>query len=895
MADKLLEIKITNPPRPAGLINRSRLLDQIEKGPTPARGYPRKLILISAPAGFGKTTLALQWTERWEGRTAWYSLDESDNDPCLFWTYFISALQKIEPGRGSFALENIRAGTANPEPLPIRNLLVPFLNELLEIEEPLFLVLDDYHFIEDRSIQESLSFFIDNLPPQVQLIIATRSDPPWPLARWRARGQLTEIRGDRLRFTPDEARNFLEKFGLDTLTEEDLQDINRKTEGWITSLQMAAHSLRNHEDIRTFLRNFTGSHRHILNFLTEEVLSRQPEEIQDFLRQTSILKILDPALCRAVTGRGDSQEILNKLENQNLFLSPLDSDGYRYRYHPLFAELLYFQLVNTHEDLIPNLHEQAGRHLLERGERGLAVEHALAGGNIKWALEIINQDPDGLWQQEGNRKISRWLEEIPTDLLKQFPRLFAYRALFLIIKGELKELGPFIEEAGEVKTSGQEEQNEFEGMLALIKTYMAIFQNDSRMIVAMSQAVKDKLPAGKTLWHSFAALAAGDALAMEGQLEEGAGEFSRALSLAKKSGQPFSTLLAGWKLGHIRWFQGRLGEAGQICREVLQFAEDNLLTRMPRTGPLLALAGLINREKNELDQARIDVEKAVQICEPEKQVLAWSLYCLVMVCFSEGDLEKAREALGQIEKIQRETGLPALLSLMAKAWKARVYLEEGDSALARECLVQINVTPETQPAFGKETGYLVLARLEITEGNLDSAQMVLDNLAASLQEKEARGVKIELLLLRARLACRENNPGQAISFLTDALTLGSSEDFFQPFLDEGEEIIRLLSRIPPKRKESRFAARILHRIGSQGKPEQKELLTPPEITRLSPREMEILQLLAAGLSNQKIAEKLFLSVGTVKWHISNIYTKLLVERRPEAIARARELKLIKDQ
>jgi len=894
LAGNLLEIKINQPPRPLGLVFRKRLVDQIEKGPTPARGYPRKLILISAPAGFGKTTLALQWAERWEGRTAWFSLNPNDNDPYLFWTYLISSLQKVEPGLGDFALENIRSGAQTPQPAPDQSILVSFLNELVSIEQPLFLVLDDYHLIEEKTIQENLAFFIENLPPKIQVVVTTRSDPPWPLARWRARGQLTEIRGDRLRFNGEEVKEFLNIFGLEEISEDNLRDLIRKTEGWVTSLQMVAHSLQNQKDLRSFIRNFTGSHRHILNFLTEEVLAQQNPEIQDFLLETSIIKTLDPDICRAVTGRGDSQEILAQLDNKNLFISPLDPDGFRYRYHPLFADLLYFQLTSRREDIIPTLHARAAQHLLDKGEPGRAVQHALAGDDLQWAVEIINKDPEKLWKQEGNHQISRWLEQIPFDLLKKFPRLFAYKAFFLIIKGNLKDLEPLMKRTGEVEFSEEKEKKEFEGMIALIKTYLAIFQNDQQAILANSREIREKLHPDKTLFHSFAALAAGDALALEGNLTQASEEFSRAITLAKKSGQHFSTLLAGWKLANIHWFRGLLEEASHICQEMLTFAEENNLSRMPRTGPLLALEGLVERDRNQLEKAREKVETAVKICKPEKQVLAWSLYCLILVCFSSKNFSRAKQALAEIDKIKREDGIPQVLSSWVSAWKARIYLEEGDLILARDYLNQQDVNFETKPPLGQEKGHLVLARLEIAEGNIPTAGKLLNKLEENLKGNDGRRVRIEVLLLKTLVAFHTQGPEAAIPFLTEALTLGSREDFFQPFLDEGEEIIRLLPKIPPKRQVSRFAAKILHRVGEKDAEGHREKLTPSEITSLSPREMEILQFLARGSSNQEIADKLFLSIGTVKWHISNIYTKLLVEKRVEAIERARELNLIKE-
>ncbi len=895
MKEHLLEVKILPPPTPVGLLKRTRLLEHIKSGASPSGEINRRLVLISAPAGFGKTTLALQWLEERKKRTAWYALEEGDNDPHIFWTYFISALQKVEPGLGEFALENIRAGAISPEPHPDHSLLVSLLNEMDKLDQPLYIVLDDYQVIEDKSIQDSLYFLVDNLPGQIQLIITSRFDPPWPLARWRARGQLVEIRAERLRLNREEIKDFLAYHGLEEINQEDLRRLARGTEGWISSLQLAAFSLQQQEDISAFIQNFSGSHRRILNFLTDEVLSLQDLEVKKFLYQTSILKTLDPSLCQAVTRRGNSGEILFQLESQNLFLSPVDPEGFRYRYHPLFAELLQKRLEREESHNIPILHERAAHHLEKNRELVEAVEHFLAADLPREALTIINQDPDTLWKKAGSHRLARWLARVPRELLQQFPRLFAYRAMFLIIQGNLRAIKPFLDEIKFVQPQEEKEKREFEGMVALIRTYFAIFQNDQRDLVDVSREIGDKLPPEKTLWHGFAALASGDASSIEGNLEKASEEFELALQLGKQSGQHFATLLAAWKLGNIRWYRGQLKEAIQLCEEMIQFARDKGLSSIPRTGSILALQAVIQREQNQMEKARENISRAVRICGPEKQILGWSLYFHVLIAFSGGNLKQAGKILADMEAIQHENRLPTILADYISFWRARLYLESGDLILAREYLAAKNITGAETPSFGQENGFMVLARLELAENNLEKAAGVLDRMEEHFTASQSRGLRIEILLLKALISARKKDSENALSFITEALSLGEGQNFFRPFLDQGEELIRLLALVPTHSKFSAFASRLMQSFeGRTPRLGEKTISSSPS-TRLSEQELEILQLLARGLSSQDIADSLFLSPGNVRQQVNNIYSQLMVDSREEAVERARKLDLIREE
>ncbi len=442
MVSDILRIKTGIPPRGLNIVSRNLILESLRKDLNSAEGFTRGLTLFSAPAGYGKTTTARSWLAGQEDKTAWYSLDETDNDPERFWIYLISALQCINEDIGRGALEMLRSGTATSDSAAGNEpFLTPLLNDLFLMDSPVYLVLDDYHLINNSRIHKAMIFFIENLPPTVHLVITTRSDPPWPLSRWRARAKMAEIRLEQLRFTEEEAARLLAESGGLPLTETQLHTLCKKIEGWVTGLQLVVSSLSISGNTEGFIQTFAGTHRHIFQFLSEEAYTGQPETAQKFLLQTSLLKHFCASLCDAVTGRTGSSDILANLERNNIFVIPLDEEGIWYRYHPLFADMLFYKLKSSSPEEIPVLHEKACRWFTEAGEPGEALSHALKGGDTGTAALILNNHIEELLPSEGLRFIIQYLKCFSPDQLKRYPRLIAHKAWSHLIDKGKEEAG----------------------------------------------------------------------------------------------------------------------------------------------------------------------------------------------------------------------------------------------------------------------------------------------------------------------------------------------------------------------------------------------------------------------------------------------------------------------
>jgi len=511
----ILNIKINIPPLNTTLLERPSLLSRLDKGLTGKEGINRQLTLISAPAGFGKTTLARSWLSGREARTAWYSLDQNDNERERFWLYLISALQKIEPGLGKGSLEMLRSSALESEVAAGRDsLLTPLLNDLFALKEPLYLCLDDYHIIDNKQIHQDMIFIIENLPPTVHLVITTRSEPPWPLARWRARNMMIEARQKELRFTLDEAGQLLAGVNELELNELQVEALYKKTEGWVTGLHLAAISLSDNPDTATFIESFTGSHRHVFHFLSEEVFQRQPENVQGFLLDTSILQRLSASLCNRVTGRNDSAILLAELDRKNLFLIALDEEGTWYRYHPLFADLLLHQLTKTCPEKVKELHENAAQWFLEHGEPGEAVRHALSGENMNIAAKILNDNLEEIVAKEGSRLVTACLEKLPASFLKEYPLLAIHRAWFHLIHEGREDARAILEisqKAVQDMAAGNEtRRKELSGMVSVVDAYYNIFTHNFTAALESAEKALEALSTENIYWRSKVGVISGD-------------------------------------------------------------------------------------------------------------------------------------------------------------------------------------------------------------------------------------------------------------------------------------------------------------------------------------------------------------------------------------------------
>ncbi len=935
MSANLLKIKISIPPQAPNVLQRPKLLEELGKSWPTRAGYGRQLTLISAPAGFGKTTLARSLMAGREDRSAWYALDQGDNERERFWLYLLSALRSVEKDLGQGAMEILRSSGLGSDLPPESDLfLAPLLNDLFSLEQPLGLVIDDYHQISNSLIHRDMIFFIENLPPHAHLVVTTRSEPPWPLARWRARGEMAEARQKDLRFSKDETLRLFETRKELKLSDPQIQALHQKTEGWITGLQLAAISLAESSAPNQFIANFAGSHRHVFHFLIEEVFTRQPEALRDFLLQTSVLNRFQASLCRAVTGREDSAELMAELERKNLFLTALDDEGEWYRYHPLFADLLRHQLKRTMPEKVEQLHEKAARWFMEAVEPGEAIRHALEGNKLQLAVRVLDENIEALMQEEGTGLLNECLALIPYGLLAQYPHLAVYKAWFYLVQKGREEAGRIIDQAGQIEAaadfSDDGDRKKLSGILAVVKAYYHIYKQNFTRALEEAEKALDLLPSKSSYWRTRVGIILGDARLFSGNPKDAYRYYLEAHRDNEAYGNAYLILNTGFKAATALHHRGRLKEAESMTRDLIQGAKNSGLARLPRCGLLWTLLGDCLREKGSLEEAERCIERGLFLSEPEKPSQGWNYLYRIALDYSLQDYHSALDRLDELEQLHQEVALPNFILIPATAWRALLLLALGKSGEAREILDRGGVEENGQIPGGRERCYLTLAEVLIEEGfgAYLEAERILRQIKSAAESGEHSQLLLETLLTTARLEESRGNSKAAEEVLFEALRSGVEKGYYQSLLDRGRELgpvyIRIISGKKAGRpgelesKASSLAGRILSGLAGlegvmvPGKPQGEDVKLqgePPEekprspasgdqgsfgdlIEELSPREMEVLALFSQGLSNQEVADKLFLSPGTVKWHSGNIYGKLGVRGRLQAVALARNLKLI---
>jgi LuxR family maltose regulon positive regulatory protein len=898
--DPLLTTKLHIPPVRPDLVPRPRLLERLNQG------FAHKLSLISAPAGFGKTTLLSAWIPHSERSVTWVSLDAGDNDPTRFWSYFIAALQMLQATLGESALALLRS----PQPLPTELFLTTLLNEIAALPDRFALVMDDYHVIETPSLHQSVTYLIDHLPPQMHLIIVTRADPPLPIAHWRARGQLAELRAADLRFTPDEAALFLRQVMGLPLTAEQATALDTRTEGWIAGLQLAALSMRGREDISGFIEAFTGSHRFVLDYLTEQVLQRQTESVQTFLLHTSILDRMRAGLCNAITGRHDSQAILEQLDLQNLFLIPLDDDRCWYRYHHLFAGVLRHRLRLNEPDQVAKLHRRAAEWYEHHGLVAEAVEHGLAAGDIEASARLIGQAAQAMVMRGEIATLQRWVTALPEAVVRSRPGLSLAHAWALTVAGELDAADARLQDverltAGDETVQGRHQQ----GTAAAVRTIIAALRADGPVIIEQANRALERLPEDNPFLRGMVTWAlgqgyrfAGDAVAAEQALAE-ASRLNRAV------GNLFFAVLAASHRADRLIEQGQLRRAAEAHHQVQQFAADRAPQLILATGDSYVHFGDVLREWNDLAGAMDAIARGLELNRgfglPE--LIITGLIALARTKQGMGDWDSADGAMREAVHLAESYRVPYQLA-RAKAWQARLWLAQGDPSTGSEpalntvkgqALAQAQrwaqasgLTVDDELSYAREDEYAILARVLITAGEPGLACRLLERLLQQAESGGRMGRAIEVMALQALAHAAQGDRPQALITLARALPLAEPEGFVRTFVDEGAPMAELLRLAAARSIVPDYVGKLLAAF-EQGR-EGKESPPPPSplVEPLSAREIEVLKFIVAGLSNREIAQKLFVEVGTVKTHINNIYGKLGVHSRTQAIARARELRLV---
>lgn len=894
MTYPLLSTKFHIPSLRSLLVKRSRLLEQLDQG------MESKLILISATAGFGKTTLLSEWLHQIKIPFSWLSLDEGDNDLTRFFSYLIAALQKFESKLGEATLSMLRSTT----PPSKESLLIPIINEIANLPKNCILVLDDYHVITAPAIHEALTFFLEHLPPNITLAIASRVDPPLSLARLRACGQLTQLQAADLRFTLQETASFINQSMKLSLTQEQMQTIFARTEGWITGLQLAALSMRDTYSISTFVESLKGSQRYILDYLVEEVLSRQSQSLQSFLLRTSILKQMCGSLSAAVVGESTVKgaEILEQLERSNLFIVPLDSDRQWYRYHHLFGELLRHHLNNKEPEQVGEYHRRAAGWYEQQGFVAQAIEHAIAAGEFYWAAELIEQEVRGINPRfESAVMLLGWLEALPSQLIWQSPWLSLAYAWALFSSSQFTAAGVAVENIEHLLKQQQYDLSSpntemLWGLVAAFKGMQARQRGETSEAIALMEKALQLLPQDESWLRATIVLNLGVTYFVSDNFERAQPVLVEATKIGYNKSIPDPAIAGLYLQAQFYALRGRLDEAIRLCQQGFDLAQKrNWLATYAGVLVQVALADLL-REQNQLQAALQHLTESIERGKIAQQPGVMMGYItLARVHLATGNIKAARDAIQAAEQCQ--TWLwPTILSV--SACKARWHLAQGnlDAAIAWVEDSGLGVDDDLRYSFtdchpcGSELDYLTLARVLIACGKseyLDDAMRLLKRLHDFAAAGGRKARVMEVLMLQALVWQTRGEIERALNLLSQALAIPQKGDYIRLFVDEGEPIAQLLRLGISRRIYPQYANRLVEAFGKEVSAQVGLLIEP-----LSERELEVLHYIASGLSNQAIADQLFVSLATAKWHARNIYGKLNASNRTMAVAKARELGIL---
>jgi LuxR family maltose regulon positive regulatory protein len=916
-AAPLLTTKFYIPPFRHEMVSRPRLVELLNAG------LHRKLTLISAPAGFGKTTLLSEWVGACQRPVAWLSLEEGDNDPARFMAYLVAALETIESAGEMVGPigKTVLAALQSPQGPQMEPALTALINKVACVPQPFVLVLDDYHLITAQLVHQAIAFILDHLPPQMHIAIASRADPPLPVAGLRGRGQMTEVRQADLRFTPEEAAAFLnELMGLE-LSAEDIDALSARTEGWIAGLQMAAVSMKGRDDIGQFVLAFAGSNVYVLDYLMEEVLERQPDRVQTFLLQTSVLGRLTGPLCDAVTrGNGDQalpvpseqeggsptgQQTLEMLERSNLFIVRLDDKRRWYRYHRLFADLLRQRLEQLHPELPPTLHHRASQWYESKGLIPAAIDHALSAQDFERAAILIENSVDTTISRAQFVTVETWIRALPKDVLRGRPLLCAYYALILLLVGGTHaEVKSCIEDASRGDSGG-----EFEGELAAVRAVLAILEGDAQGSLELSRRAEELLPAERSFLTGFIERNLGMIYLLSGDIEAARQVFAESAALSEKTGDFISIVVGQEKLGTARRLQGRLREAKVLYEQALQTATDDGGSVHPVvTKAVFGLADIL-REWNDLEAAEALIDEGLELTAGWSRFLAIGSYLVLSkVKEARGELGSAADLLDHCRQLAVEYDLTELDDIIVDATQVRVWLAQGDLESAARWVERRNFESAAVAAelekhlhgdslhYLRQVEYVALGRFYVAQGHLDQALEVLEPLSRATERQGWGLLLIEILTLQALALQSQGDLEQALTVLDRALTLGESEGYVRTFVDEGEPMADLLREAASREMAPEYVSRLLgvFEVSEHGALQEVEIVrgTQPLAEPLSERELDVLRLLNTSLSSAEMADELVVSVNTVRTHIRSIYSKLGVHSRYEAVDRARELNLI---
>jgi len=855
------------------------------------------LTLVAAPAGYGKTTLLSEWRAQMRANhpVAWLSLDEGDNNLLRFLLYLTAAFDSVQPD----LLLNTSLLYQSPQLPPIETICTTLLNEISSFDGDIVLVLDDYHVISNPEIQVVLTFLLDHQLPDLHLVILTRADPALPLARLRARGQLTEIRAADLRFTLEEATAFLnEMMGL-KLTPQEVSTLEARTEGWIAGLQLAALSMQGRADTNGFITAFSGSHQYIVDYLAEEVLTRQPESVRDFLLKTSILERLTGPLCEALTGVAGGQHTLEMLAASNLFLIPLDDERRWFRYHHLFADLLHSRLRSTAPEQLSQLHLRASAWFDQQKIPNESIEHALSAHAYEEARGLMSSHFPSWWQTENRGRILEWFKRFPDEFWRTEPWLCVVYAWMVWSQGKLSETEACLDCAQTALDALKASENfptgdlKYEGLQAEILAFRAVIttqKNDPDQVIELADQALAAAPTGTPVISANALLAQQVAYRQKGQMNKAIESCFRALPLSRAADDVSTRVSVLHSLGVGLMIQGKLGQVIHAYKEGLRFAEAQGEIEEPGYDLIYFKLADVAYVRNELDQVEAMLREGFK--RSQKNPSLWPHFygkmLQIQLALARGDHRSAHRLQAEIEQLlEKIHGVYFEADLAAFVTMSKVLIGnlEGvrDWAQAcQDCIQQPLDCTRLEPA-------LQLAYVWEALDELDTAIQLAEQLETITSETGCQHLQLYAIIPQIKVWAKKGDLPKAQNCLSRALLLAQSEGYIRVFVDQGailQEQLKIARKSPQNEASTAFIVHLLSAFG----PETTQ--PDPMMDLLSQRELEVLGLIAAGHSNKEIGAKLFIAIGTVKRHTVNIFTKLDVKNRTEAVARARELGLI---
>jgi len=890
MPDSILITKLYPLPLKSDLVVRQDLINRLSEG------LDRKASLISAPAGFGKTTLVSAWLDQQpDTNVAWLSLDKDDSEPARFLTYLIAALSRTQilgKDFGKSALELLDS----PQSVPVENVLVPVLNEITEASNKIVLVLDDFHLIDSPEVQDALAFTLENSPSQLHLVVITRQDPTLPLGRLRAQGQLTELRAADLRFSEKETAEFLNQLMGLSLSLGDISKLETKTEGWIAGLQLAALSMQGREDVSAFIQSFSGGHRMVLDFLIEEVLAIQEQKISEFLLRTSILDRLTGPLCDALTDSNDGQKTLDDLYRANLFIIPLDEEHRWYRYHHLFRELLLIKLQVENSELEPELHiRAAGWYEGEKIARG-AIEHALKANDYILAAKNLEKFGShlGTWNNIQSGTVLRWIQTIPSEIVNQNPWLGLYAARAYAHAGQfdkaelaLSDLGNYLENNPDAVEDAELMSQRISGN----KAVYASFRGRCKDAISIAQKTLKRASDSNILAQTRANRALGYAFTHLGDVTQAKHAYQREIDISRSAKIYSSTVSGMYLLASLQIIQGKLRKAHSTCQDARKWSRVDG-KRIAADGLLCLPYGEILYQQDQLEQAEILLEGDLQLLGKNgiTDYFGSGYALLARIKQGLGDVPGASKMIQRASSLADASNLDLFISRIS-ASQAHIWLSQGKINQANRWAEEFQQGDQTE--YLKEYEELVMVRVFLANQQSAAALEKLASLLPPAEEAGRMGRVIEMLMLQALAMQAQGDLDSTLPALKRALDLAEPEGYIRLFIDEGSPMAHLLYEALKVDIAPIYVQRLLASFPLD-EPETRVIEGDQSglVEPLSEREIEVLELMAEGLTYQRIADKLFISPHTVKTHGRNIYAKLDVGNRTLAVGKARTLGII---